>query len=172
MTTLFIIPTMFQKLLNIRHIVIVAVFILFLNSIFFMVGGVILSLKGYIEFAKSGFTPNETYQPGLNVLKGLDAFMLAIIFIIFGLGIGRLFLFNNAPDNQIPSWLRFHDLKGLKVLLWETILVTLVIYCLQTLITTKIQTIEMLILPGAILILAVALFFVRWEGKNESGFKE
>jgi len=55
---------------------------------------------------------------------------------LLGFGIARLFLFNKAPGEQVPSWLRFHEMKGLKVLLWETILVTLVIdasrfYCLQ-----------------------------------------
>ena len=157
---------MFQKLLNIRYIILLAVAILFLNAIFFIIGGTVLSVKGYIEFAQNGFIPSETYKPGMYIMKGLDAFMLAIIFIIFGLGIARLFLFNNVSDDQIPSWLRFHEMKGLKVLLWETILVTLVIYCLQMLLTYKIQAPEMLILPGAILLLSVALFFVRWKEKT------
>lgn len=154
---------MFRKLLSIRYIILVAVCIFFLNSVFFIIGGTVFSVKGYIEFARNGFIPNETYNPGLYILKGLDAFMLAIIFIIFGLGIARLFLFNNASEDQIPSWLRFHEMKGLKVLLWETILVTLVIYCLQILLTHKELSLELLILPGAILLLAVALFFVRWK---------
>jgi uncharacterized membrane protein YqhA len=157
---------MFRKLLNVRYIILVAVGILFLNSVFFIVGGTIFSVKGYIEFIKNGFIPNETYKPSLYILKGLDAFMLAIIFIIFGLGIARLFLFNNDSEDQIPSWLRFHEMKGLKVLLWETILVTLVIYCLQILLTNKVLSPELLILPGAILLLSVALFFVRWKETN------
>jgi uncharacterized membrane protein YqhA len=154
---------MFQKLLKIRYIIVLAVAILFLNSIFFIIGGTIFSVKGYIEFAKNGFVPSETYNPVLYILKGLDAFMLAIIFIIFGLGIARLFLFNKADDDQVPTWLRFHEMKGLKVLLWETILVTLVIYCLQVLLTHKELGYELLVLPGAILLLAVALFFMRWK---------
>ena len=154
---------MFQRLLNIRYIVLAAVGILFLNSIFFIVGGTVLSFKGYIEFTRNGFTPTETYNPGMYVLKGLDAFMLSIIFIIFGLGIARLFLFNNAPEDKVPSWLRFTEMKGLKVLLWETILVTLVIYALQVLLTHKELTLDLLILPGAIFLLALALFFMRWK---------
>jgi uncharacterized membrane protein YqhA len=156
---------MLRKLLNIRYIISLAVAILLLNSVFFIIGGSVLSIKGYLEFAQNGFIPNETYKPGMYIMKGLDAFMLAIIFIIFGLGIARLFLFSEASDEQVPSWLRFTDMKGLKVLLWETILVTLVIYCLQVLLTFKTQSIEMLILPGAILLLSVALFFVRWKEK-------
>jgi uncharacterized membrane protein YqhA len=157
---------MFRKLLRIRYIILVAVGILFINSIFFIIGGTVFSVKGYIAFIQNGFIPNETYNPALYILKGLDAFMLAIIFIIFGLGIARLFLFNNASEDQIPSWLRFHEMKGLKVLLWETILVTLVIYCLQILLTHKELSLELLILPGAILLLAVALFFVRWKEQS------
>jgi uncharacterized membrane protein YqhA len=154
---------MFQKLLNIRFVIILVVGILFLNSIFFIIGGTVYSVKGYIEFTKNGFIPSPTLNPGLNILKGLDTFMLAIIFIIFGLGIARLFLFNKAPDDQIPTWLRFHEMKGLKIILWETILVTLVIYCLQILLTHKELVLELLILPGAILLLALALFLVRWK---------
>jgi uncharacterized membrane protein YqhA len=128
---------MFQKLLKIRFVIIFVVGILFINSLFFIVGGTVYSVRGYIEFSRNSFIPSETLNPGLQILKGLDAFMLAIIFIIFGLGIARLFLFNKAPDDEVPSWLRFHEMKGLKVLLWETILVTLVIYCLQVLLTHK-----------------------------------
>ena len=157
---------MFKKLLSIRYIIILAVCILLLNSVFFIVGGTLMSIKGYAEYIQNGFTPSETYHPGMLILKGLDAFMLAIIFIIFGLGIARLFLFNNAPDDQIPSWLRFHEMKGLKVLLWETILVTLVIYCLQILLTHKEIIFELLILPIAILLLTIALFFMRWKEHN------
>jgi uncharacterized membrane protein YqhA len=154
---------MFQKLLKIRYLIILVVGIMFINSIFFIIGGIGYSFKGYIEFVKNGFLPSDTLNPGLQILKGLDAFMLAIIFIIFGLGVARLFLFNKTPDDEVPSWLRFHEMKGLKVLLWETILVTLVIYCLQVLLTHKELGYSLLILPGAILLLAVALFFMRWK---------
>jgi len=157
---------MFKKLLKIRYIILLPVIILFLNSISFIIGGAVLSIKGYIEFAQNGFIPNESYRPGMLVMKGLDLFMLAIIFIIFGLGISRLFLFTNTVDEEIPSWLRFSEMKGLKVLLWETMLVTLVIYCLQLLLTSQTQSTELLILPGAILLLSLALFFVRWKEKG------
>ena len=157
---------MFKKLLRIRYVVLLAVLTMFINSVFLVIGGTILSVKGYTEFIRNSFNPSETYKPGIYIMKGLDGFMLAIIFIIFGLGIARLFLFNSVSDEEIPSWLRFQDMKGLKVLLWETILVTLVIYCLQVILTYKELSPELLIIPGAILILALALFFVRWKEKH------
>ena len=156
---------MLKKLLNVRFIVIPVVIFCFFNSVFFIIGGSVLSVKGYIAYVQNGFKPMENYTSGLYIMKGLDAFMLALIFIIFGLGIARLFLAEDDSEEKIPTWLRFHDMKGLKVLLWETILVTLVIFCLQSLLTTHTPKLEMLILPGAILLLSVALFFVRWKEK-------
>ncbi len=102
-----------------------------------------------------------------NVMNGLDAFMLAIIFMIFGLGIARLFLFDKTPDEQVPLWLRFNDLKGLKVLIWEAILVTLVIFSLHVLLTPEGHSLNSLILPGAILILTLALFLMRREDNRK-----
>jgi hypothetical protein len=76
-----------------------------------------------------------------------------------------LFLFDKTPDDQVPLWLRFNDLKGLKVLIWEAILVTLVIFSLHSLLTPETHSPEALILPGAILILTLSLFLMRREDK-------
>ena len=136
-----------------------------LNSLTFLIVGVVLNIKGYIEFFEAGFIPSETTRPGIKLVEGLDAFMVGLIFMVFGMGIARLFLFDNAPEADLPGWLKFHDLKGLKVLLWETILVTLVIFSLSSLIKDGMHSWEALILPGVILILSLALFFMRWKEK-------
>jgi hypothetical protein len=73
-----------------------------------------------------------------------------------------------ATDGSRPGlhlmeglWLNVHDLKGLKVLLWETILVTLVILCVTNLIKLSSLSWETLIYPILILVLAAALFLMR-----------
>ncbi len=156
---------MFKKLLRFRYIMIIVVIIMLVSSLFFLIGGAVMSVKGYMYYIQNGFMPNEEFKAGFNVMNGLDAFMLAIIFMIFGLGIARLFLFDKTPDEQVPSWLRINDLKGLKVLIWEAILVTLVIFSLHVLLTPEGHSLNSLILPGAILILTLALFLMRREDK-------
>ncbi|MRR21629.1 hypothetical protein EG830_01445 [bacterium] len=152
---------MFEKLLRFRYIMIIAVIIMLVSSLFFLIGGTVMSVKAYIHFIQMGLTPTGDYKAGLSIMNGLDAFMLSIIFMIFGLGIGRLFLFDRTPDEKVPSWLRFHDLKGLKVLIWEAILVTLVIFSLHDLLLPEGHALETLIFPGAILILTLSLFLMR-----------
>jgi uncharacterized membrane protein YqhA len=152
---------MFDKLLNLRYVVIIAVFFLLINSLVFIVVGVVHCVQGYIEFLNAGFRATEGSRPGLHLMEGLDAFMLALVFLIFGLGVARLFVFDKHSVERIPAWLNVHDLKGLKVLLWETILVTLVILCVTNLIKLTSLSWETLIYPILILILAAALFLMR-----------
>ncbi len=152
---------MFEKLLRIRYIFSIAVVFMLLNSIIYLIVGAVQSIHGYIEFFNAGFLPNEETRPGIHLLEGLDFVMISLVFLIFGLGIARLFLFSNAKAEHIPAWLNVRDLKELKILLWETILVTLVILCVSGLVKNPSTSWEVLILPGVILILSLALFLMR-----------
>jgi uncharacterized membrane protein YqhA len=152
---------MFEKLLNIRYLFGIAVVFMLINSMFFLVSGAVHCIHGYAVYVENGLLPNQESRPGLHLVEGLDSFMVSLVFLVFGLGIARLFVFNNVKSEDLPTWLQFHDLKGLKVLLWETILVTLVIFCLSRIVTDDFQSWTSLILPGIILMLSAALFFMR-----------
>ncbi|HTE29620.1 MAG TPA: YqhA family protein, partial [Chryseolinea sp.] len=110
---------MFDKLLRFRYMVSIVVLFLLINAFVFLVVGVASCIHGYIDFIKVAFQPTEGARPGLHLLEGLDAFMLSLVFLIFGLGVARLFIFDKQDDARIPPWLNVQDLKGLKVLLWE-----------------------------------------------------
>jgi uncharacterized membrane protein YqhA len=152
---------MFNKLLLVRYVFSIAVVFLLLSSFVFLIAGAVHSFHGLVEFVGVGFIPNEETRPGLHLLEGLDAFMIALVFFVFGLGIARLFIFSESESKQIPGWLNVHNLKELKVLLWETILVTLVILCVSNLIKFPALAWESLVLPILILILSLALFLMR-----------
>lgn len=152
---------MFVKLLRVRYIFSIAVVFLVLSSLVFLITGAALSFHGMLELAKLGFIPSEEKRPGIYLLEGLDYFMISLVFLVFGLGIARLFIFNKTESNLIPSWLNIHSLKELKVLLWESILVTLVVLCVSNLIKFPALSWDSLVLPALILILSLALFLVR-----------
>lgn len=152
---------MFHKMLYVRYILLVAVVFLLLSACAFIIVGSIHCLHGFVELARHDFLPTEEARPGLHLLEGLDAYMVALIFMIFGLGIARLFVFDKANVEGLPAWLNIHDIKELKVLLWETILVTLVILCVTNLAKHPVRSWEVLLFPGVILILSLALYFVR-----------
>jgi uncharacterized membrane protein YqhA len=152
---------MLKNLLNIRYLYLLSVLFLLINAIVFVIVGVVQSIQGYYAFITVGFHPKGIDRPGLFLLEALDAFMVSLVFLVFGLGVGRLFVFNKVDESILPAWLNVHNLKELKVLLWETILVTLVILSVTNVVKVPPKSWEDLVFPVFILILALALYFVR-----------
>ena len=63
----------------------------------------------------------------------------------------------------MPVWLRIQSIGELKVLLWETVLTTLLIASLPVLVAGLVGQLSwsVLIIPAAILLLALSLFFMK-----------
>jgi hypothetical protein len=86
------------------------------------------------------------------------------VLLVLSLGIAKLFLLGaNTNESNLPVWLRIDSIGELKVLLWETVLTTLLIAGLPDLVAGLFGKLEwtVLILPVAILILAVSLYFMK-----------
>jgi uncharacterized membrane protein YqhA len=130
-----------------------------------MVGGVIESVHGYKAFLNEGINKDE--HPGMYLLKGLDLFLVSIVFLIFALGLMRLFTHYHHTEEDLPPWLKIDSFKELKILLWETIIVTMVVFTLTQIASLKnTLTLDVLILPGTVFILSISLYFVKKEDKH------
>ena len=97
--------------------------------------------------------------------------MVAIVFFV--LAIGMMVLFVDADGRlpiKLPEWLRVRSVVELKIILWEAILTTLVVYYIAGLAEKKIKgaeiTLTNLILPGVVLLIAMSLYFVKKEDKH------
>jgi uncharacterized membrane protein YqhA len=152
---------MLRLLLNFRLLYTIAIAFILLNSLVFLGIGIGKCIEGYAMIFETGFQTSEELHPGIYLLEGLDFFITSLIFMIFGLGIGRIFVFDSIKNENFPRWLQLDDLKSLKVMLWEAILVFLVIFCLTHIARADIYSIELLYLPILILILSAALFLVK-----------
>ncbi len=153
---------MFEKILKIRHLYLLAVVFTLISSVFFLVGGAIRSIHGYAEFIRMWAGDASIRTPGLHLAEGLDAFLLALVFLIFGLGIMKTFTHYHVDPASLPGWLHINSFKELKILLWETILVTLVVFSIGFIVRdTRELTWSALVLPGVILILSVSLYVVK-----------
>jgi uncharacterized membrane protein YqhA len=98
----------------------------------------------------------------LPLLESLDWFLVALVFLVFSLGIAKIFIGYDGSHDALPSWLRIHDFKELKILLWESILVTLVVWCMSAVARSRdALTWEALVLPAIVLVLAVGLYLMR-----------
>ena len=67
-------------------------------------------------------------HPGLSILESLDVFLVALVFLIFALGIAKLFLPEPSEKGglRLPNWMQIQNFTQLKLLLWEAVLTTLV----------------------------------------------
>jgi uncharacterized membrane protein YqhA len=158
---------MFDRLLKVRYLVIVIVLVAILHAVAFLFMGTEIAFKSYWHVLHHGRDGNETglARPGLEILHSLDLLFVAMVFLVLALGIAKLFLVGPkaVESMDLPSWLRIGSIAELKVLLWETILVTLVITSLSELTTGLFEKLDWhaLVTPAAIFLLALSLFLVK-----------
>jgi uncharacterized membrane protein YqhA len=157
---------MFEQLLKIRYVVLVIVVLATLHAIAFLVLGAKVAATAYAHVLTGGGGDGEhRVRPGLELLHSLDFMFLAIVFLVLALGFAKLFLAGpqTTESMHLPTWLRIDSIAELKVLLWETILLTLVISALSELTTGLFERLEWsaLITPIAIVALSLSLYLVK-----------
>lgn len=138
----------------VRIIVAGIVAIMLLNSLFFAGIAMYKTVHAYIQVFSGGLEE----RPGIHIAESLDGFMLALFFIIFSVGIAKLFLPATHFFNQYKLlWLEIENFSQLKYIMWEVLLTTLFVF-----LTTKLLISEnelhwhLLIYPASILMVAVA----------------
>jgi uncharacterized membrane protein YqhA len=101
-------------------------------------------------------------KPGINMIESVDTFLFALVILILSGGIFKLFV---GDENTLKNSIVFANIKSfkdLKVLLWETILLTLTVWCsLAFFLSPEKLYYEILIFPVTIVLLALALKFLR-----------
>jgi uncharacterized membrane protein YqhA len=155
---------MLRKLLNIRFVFLVAVVFTLLNALCFLILGVREAIHGY-QALYASFSDGSVKNIGILFLDSLDMFLIAMVFLIFGLGIVKIFVHYHSDDKMnLPAWLHIQEFKELKILLWEAIIVTLVVFGLGRMVENRDPyNWGSLILPLIILILSISLYFTRQE---------
>jgi uncharacterized membrane protein YqhA len=154
---------MFQHLLKVRYIAVVISLISLLHAVAFLTMGIEIAVRAYWHVL--GDVASGWSRPGVELLHSLDFLFVSLVLLVMGLGIVKLFVLNPAEKDPptLPVWLRIESISQLKVLLWETILTTLVIVALSDLIRGLFTKLDWtaLIMPIAIMVLALSLFFMK-----------
>jgi uncharacterized membrane protein YqhA len=155
---------MFSRLLKIRYITVVIVVVSVTHALAFLTMGTLTAVRAYRHVFASLREGGEAV-PGVEILHSLDFLFVSMVLIVLSLGIAKLFLLEpNAEQTlKLPVWLRIEKITELKVLLWETILTTLVIVALSELSASLFERPDwtILLIPGAILALSLSLFFMK-----------
>lgn len=142
-----------------RIIILIICVFTFLNALMFVGISVYRSIHAYILI----FQGKIEDRPGLHLAEALDGFLLAIVFIIFAIGISKLFIpeIKILENIKIP-WLEPNNFSELKGVLWEAVLTTLVVLFASTVVQhINDLTWDLLVIPAAILLIAAALKLLK-----------
>ncbi|HXJ19514.1 MAG TPA: YqhA family protein [Polyangia bacterium] len=155
---------MFQQLLKIRFLVLVLVVVAVVHALAFMALGIRTALHAY-GLILAGAKDIGAGRPGVELLHSLDTLFISMVLIVLALGMAKLFLRSPADhdDSKLPVWLRIESITELKVLIWETVLTTLLIVAMSDISSSLYEptTWTILITPAAVLLLAISLFFIK-----------
>jgi uncharacterized membrane protein YqhA len=153
--------TVMSWLLKFRKVYVVAVVVTLANSLIALALGVYHAYLGLVQLGELFFKGKESL-PDLNMFESLDYFLVSFVFLIFSVGLTSIFLQNTETVSKAPGWLRITSLKDLKVLMWETVLVTMVVYALTSTIREGNQLKpDLLIIPIIVLVLSLGLWLIR-----------
>jgi uncharacterized membrane protein YqhA len=150
-------------LLKLRWLAVVVALVSGVHSVAFVAMGVLRGIEGYRLILQGPPWAGEQ-TPGIHLAKSVDAFLLAMVFFVFSIGITTLFVARpgSAALESIPDWMRVRSLSELKFLIWEAILAALVVASVEGFIMSAHEiTWTALVLPIAILVLAAGLFLAR-----------
>lgn len=155
-------PTFFK----LRFLLLVPVLIAFVGAmVMFFVGGYKTYKALYALILKSEFGGAAVTLP---IIKGLDAFLIGIILIIFSFGVYDFFVSKLDPADYAgvrPDWFKFESTGELKNKLIELVLVILAIQFFEQMVANVDnfdRPVLYLIIPTGAAILAVSLGFFKW----------
>ena len=154
---------MVRWLLKLRYLSIVVAICSALHSLAFIAIGVLRGFQGYRLIIQGPPWSGEE-APGVLIAKSIDAFLLAMVFFVFSIGVIELFASRNTSESleEIPAWMRVRSLSELKFLIWEAILVALVVASVEGLIVSAHDlSWSALIVPIALLILSAGLYLAK-----------
>lgn len=134
--------------------------------------GLILVLDAIVLVIRGGMETFEAYRtalyhpeverPLLPALEAIDMFFMAIALFIVAVGLSQLFL-GDLPflKNVSFAWLRIESFGQLKLLLWDTFLVTMLVLFVTRLVSAHTFGWEMLVMPIAIALLTFSSFLLK-----------
>jgi uncharacterized membrane protein YqhA len=154
---------MVKLLLNLRWLAVVIALFAALNALALTAVGILRAIHGY-HLILMGPPWSGDELPGVHLARSIDAFLVAMVFVVFSIGTTTLFLAREGDHtlDAVPAWMRVRDLAELKFLIWEAILAAIVVASVEQMVIDGPGIAwTALVLPAAALILAAGLFLAR-----------
>lgn len=167
-----------NRIMMLRFLLLPMIIVIFSISMFFTIRGIWISKEVLLQMTSSKISfqlmsdPASEEPPVLVIMEAVDSFLLSFVFFIFSFGLYKLFF---IPDDasfsrKLPAWLNVHTILDLKTLLWQSILTTMVMLFLNYSVwnlSHKTVGWDILVLPGSILLISIALYFMKLSEKEK-----
>lgn len=154
---------MLKIILAFRYVLWLIVPAIIFSGLAFAIAGVLQGIEGYLMLIRGEI--GHGHRPGLMFIESLERFLAALIMFVFGVGLLQLFLLEDEKkmlENKIPEWLKIHDFLDLKLILWETILTSLLIFIVSDVSRNEgSYHWNMAVLPVILFTVTVSLFLLK-----------
>lgn len=151
-----------ELVFKIKYLALCVSILLFLSGIMAIVLGATKLVESVLIF--TGVHKGE--RPGIHIIDSVDTLLFALVILVLAGGIYKLFVGNQDTFKESVIFSKLNSFMDLKVLLWETLLLTLTVWCvLSFFLDPEDLKYELLILPSSILLLALALKLIKEERK-------
>lgn len=147
-----------EKIFRLKYTALLISILISITGIIAIVIGSIRLIEGILVI--TGY--HEEGKAGIYLIEAVDTYLFALVILVLGGGIFKLFVGNKDTFKESAVLSKINTFMDLKSLLWETLLLTLTVWCALSFFAEpdKMQY-EQLILPVTILLLALALKFMK-----------
>ena len=112
---------------------------------------------------RGGFLPTSGRALAVGLIEAMDVFLIAIVALVIGLGLHRLFVDETLP---LPRWLKIDDLEDLKGYLVSIVIAVLAVLFLRQAVE-RAGDLDLLNLAAALALMIVALvLFLFMRGRR------
>jgi uncharacterized membrane protein YqhA len=149
-----------------KFIISIPIICTFLIGVVFLGLGVYKTFEGFTYILKGYVDTNV--RPGVLLFEALDVFLFAFLFFIFSIGFSQLFIpkpsrIKKAFESITPEWLKVHTFTELKLILWDTVLTTLVVFFVGNVFRNEkgIYNWETTIIPVTIILISFSKYIIK-----------
>lgn len=157
---------MLEKIFRVRYLALIINVFVIINTLGLIVLGVLRTIHAVTHLFEADKLGQSDYRPAVEFGEAIDVFLIALVFLVFAIGINILFIRPHDEKflNTVPQWMRVKNFSELKFLLMEAIIATAFIMFISDFVS-QIGALDwmFLVVPISILLLAISLKVLMWK---------
>ncbi len=160
---------MIERIFKIRYLAVIINIFVGINTLGLIFLGIVRTYRAVLHLFEFEKFNDPEFSPGIELAEAIDVFLIALVFLVFLIGINTLFIKYDDEEyiKGVPKWMRVKDFSELKLILMEAIIATAFILFISGF-ATQVEHFdwEFLVIPGSILLLAISFKVLKWKEED------